>query len=216
MPFSRAQLRSCFLDWNHCSSHFLGATMGATDAFAPRSCPNVPDRYAHQDCEACRESLQDIHADGLYIEVPPSGSKRWRFKYRLDGKEKRISLGTYPRSDCGPHVIGATWRGGLSLKAKTRASRFVRDFQLCQKTSKANFTAKPCRRLPKSGLPSSSIHGSRATPVSMDFRFDGENADMLRYGAFRRSRMRRRTLGTAYVIPVFRSRRNADFDIARS
>ena len=37
---------------------------------------------------------------------------------------------------------------------------------------------------------------------------------MLRYGAFRRSRMRRRTLGTAYVIPVFCSRRNADFDIA--
>lgn len=35
-------------------------------------------------------------AEGLYIEVPPSGSKRWRFKYRFDGKEKRISLGTYP------------------------------------------------------------------------------------------------------------------------
>lgn len=50
--------------------------------------------------------------------------------------------------------------------------------------------------------------------LSMDFHFEGDNADMLRYGAFRRSRMRRRTLGTAYVIPVFRSRRNADFDIA--
>lgn len=41
--------------------------------------------------------------------------------------------------------------------------------------------------------------------LSMDFHFEGDNADMLRYGAFRRSRMRRRTLGTAYVIPVFRS-----------
>ena len=50
--------------------------------------------------------------------------------------------------------------------------------------------------------------------LSMDFHFEGDNADMLRYGAFRRSRMKRRTLGTAYVIPVFRSRRNADFDIA--
>ena len=50
--------------------------------------------------------------------------------------------------------------------------------------------------------------------LSMDFHFEGDNADMLRYGAFRRSRMRRRTLGTAYVIPVFRSRRNADFNIA--
>ncbi len=43
------------------------------------------------------EKIYKIYdADGLYIEVPPSGSKRWRIKYRLDGKEKRISLGTYP------------------------------------------------------------------------------------------------------------------------
>lgn len=33
---------------------------------------------------------------GLYLEVSPKGGKWWRFKYRLDGKEKRISLGTYP------------------------------------------------------------------------------------------------------------------------
>lgn len=35
-------------------------------------------------------------ADGLYIEVPPQGKKRWRFKYQFAGKERRISLGTYP------------------------------------------------------------------------------------------------------------------------
>ena len=33
---------------------------------------------------------------GLYIEITPKGSKRWRFKYRFDNKEKRISLGIYP------------------------------------------------------------------------------------------------------------------------
>ncbi len=33
---------------------------------------------------------------GLYLEVAPSGGKWWRFKYRFEGKEKRISLGTYP------------------------------------------------------------------------------------------------------------------------
>ena len=33
---------------------------------------------------------------GLYLEVSPKGGKWWRFKYRFDGKEKRISLGTYP------------------------------------------------------------------------------------------------------------------------
>ena len=34
--------------------------------------------------------------DGLYLEVNPSGGKWWRFKYRYSGKEKRLSLGTYP------------------------------------------------------------------------------------------------------------------------
>jgi integrase len=33
---------------------------------------------------------------GLYLEVAPSGGKWWRLKYRIGGKEKRISLGTYP------------------------------------------------------------------------------------------------------------------------
>lgn len=33
---------------------------------------------------------------GMYLEISPSGGKWWRLKYRIDGKEKRISLGTYP------------------------------------------------------------------------------------------------------------------------
>ena len=33
---------------------------------------------------------------GLYLEVTPQGGKRWRYKYRFAGKEKLISLGTYP------------------------------------------------------------------------------------------------------------------------
>jgi len=33
---------------------------------------------------------------GLYMEVSPKGGKWWRFKYRFGGKEKRLSLGTYP------------------------------------------------------------------------------------------------------------------------
>lgn len=33
---------------------------------------------------------------GLYLEVAPSGGKWWRLKYRIQGREKRISLGTYP------------------------------------------------------------------------------------------------------------------------
>lgn len=33
---------------------------------------------------------------GLYIEISPAGGKWWRFRYRFEGKDKRISLGTYP------------------------------------------------------------------------------------------------------------------------
>lgn len=32
----------------------------------------------------------------LSAEVPPKGNIRWRLKYTINGKEKRISLGTYP------------------------------------------------------------------------------------------------------------------------
>lgn len=33
---------------------------------------------------------------GLYIEIAPNGGKWWRLKYRIGGKEKRLSLGLYP------------------------------------------------------------------------------------------------------------------------
>lgn len=34
--------------------------------------------------------------EGMYLEIAPSGGKWWRLKYRFAGKEKLISLGTYP------------------------------------------------------------------------------------------------------------------------
>jgi len=37
---------------------------------------------------------------GLYLEISPAGSKRWFYKYRKDGKEGRMALGSYP--DVGP------------------------------------------------------------------------------------------------------------------
>lgn len=40
--------------------------------------------------------VRHFDGGGLYLEVAPSGGKWWRLKYRHDGKEKRLSLGTYP------------------------------------------------------------------------------------------------------------------------
>ena len=34
----------------------------------------------------------------LYLEVTSNGGKCWRLKYRYYGKEKRISLGVYPKA----------------------------------------------------------------------------------------------------------------------
>jgi Arm DNA-binding domain len=33
---------------------------------------------------------------GLYLEISPAGGKLWRLKYRIDGKEKLLSIGAYP------------------------------------------------------------------------------------------------------------------------
>ena len=38
--------------------------------------------------------LSDGH--GLYLLVKPNGGRLWRWKYRVEGKEKLMALGTYP------------------------------------------------------------------------------------------------------------------------
>jgi integrase len=43
---------------------------------------------------AKRDRLSD--AGGLYLEISPAGSKRWFWKYRKNGKEGRMALGSYP------------------------------------------------------------------------------------------------------------------------
>ena len=42
------------------------------------------------------KSYRLFDGGGLYLEVAPSGGKWWRLKYRVGGKEKRISLGVFP------------------------------------------------------------------------------------------------------------------------
>jgi integrase len=50
-------------------------------------------------CQAAKPKMKPYKmadGEGLYLEVTPSGKKYWRLKYRLHGKEKRISIGAYP------------------------------------------------------------------------------------------------------------------------
>ena len=42
--------------------------------------------------------LRLFDGGGLYLEISPTGSKLWRWKYRFAGKEKRLALGVYPET----------------------------------------------------------------------------------------------------------------------
>jgi len=47
-------------------------------------------------CAPDKPRVRFADSGGLYLEVAATGSKRWFWKYRFDGKEKRLALGSYP------------------------------------------------------------------------------------------------------------------------
>jgi hypothetical protein len=49
-----------------------------------------------QNATAQKKTVRLFDGRDLYLEIAPTGSRWWRFKYRFVGKEKRISLGVYP------------------------------------------------------------------------------------------------------------------------
>ena len=44
---------------------------------------------------------------GLFIEVTPSGKRVWRLRYRLDGRQEKVTLGEYPAY---PLAAARKWR----------------------------------------------------------------------------------------------------------
>ena len=48
------------------------------------------------NAKPANKTIKLFDSEGLYIEISPAGRKWWRLKYRIAGKEKRISLGVYP------------------------------------------------------------------------------------------------------------------------
>ena len=37
-----------------------------------------------------------LDGNGLYLFVPPSGKKVWQLRFKLEGKEKVLTVGKYP------------------------------------------------------------------------------------------------------------------------
>ena len=54
-----------------------------------RACKNAT-------CPRDKARARFSDSGGLYLEVSPTGSKRWFLKYRKDGKEMRLAMGSYP------------------------------------------------------------------------------------------------------------------------
>ncbi|WP_206952376.1 tyrosine-type recombinase/integrase [Trinickia acidisoli] len=71
---------------------------------------------------------------GMYLEVMPSGSKYWRLKYRIDGKEKRIALGVYPAVSLlearkARESIKDTLRAGLDPSHEKKREKLQRSLE---------------------------------------------------------------------------------------
>ncbi|HYE35393.1 tyrosine-type recombinase/integrase [Methylocaldum sp.] len=50
-----------------------------------------------RNAKALEKPVKLSDAGGLFLLVTPTGGKWWRLKYRFEGKEKLLSLGTYPQ-----------------------------------------------------------------------------------------------------------------------
>jgi len=48
--------------------------------------------------KATEKAQKLFDGNGLFLFIPPSGTKSWRLKYRFQGKEKLLTLGTYPQT----------------------------------------------------------------------------------------------------------------------
>ncbi len=56
----------------------------------------LPSNTAIRNAKPGEKPVSLFDERGLYLEISPAGGKWWRLKYRLGGKEKRLSLGVYP------------------------------------------------------------------------------------------------------------------------
>lgn len=89
---------------------------------------------------------------GLFLIVTPAGGKWWRLKYRFDGKEKLLSLGTYPdvglrdareKRDAARKLLADGIDPGVNRKAQkaARQDRAANSFELVAREWYEKFSA---------------------------------------------------------------------------
>lgn len=69
-------------------------------------------------CPVDKTRVRLADAGGLYLEVTPNGAKRWFWKYRFGGKEKRLALGNY--SEAGTKAVVVSLKDARDASAEAR------------------------------------------------------------------------------------------------
>ncbi len=86
---------------------------------------------------------------GLYLEVNPTGGKWWRWKYRVGGKERRLSFGVYPdvslkaaraKRDAARRQLADGIDPGQTRKAEKLAQAGAESFEVIAREWHAKFS----------------------------------------------------------------------------
>jgi len=85
---------------------------------------------------------------GLFLLVTPAGGKWWRFKYRYGGKEKQISLGTYPlvslnKARIQRDAFRALLANGLDPSDHRKKENMAKVAQEARRVAATRFTLEP-------------------------------------------------------------------------
>ena len=100
-----------------------------------------------------RMEVPDAALPGLYFVLQPSGAASWAFRYRVNGRPRKWTIGAYP---------------ALSLKeARERAKRGLSQDDPAAAKKAGRRPATVCYRMMKSklyGTPQESFHGRSEAP----------------------------------------------------
>jgi hypothetical protein len=96
-------------------------------------------------------AVQLADGAGLFVEVMPGGKRVWRLRYRLNGRQEKVTLGEYPSYSLG---AARTWReecreqigrGESPMAAKRLAKESSREADSVAAFSERRFSEVVCQ-----------------------------------------------------------------------
>lgn len=95
-------------------------------------------------CPPERKQARFPDSGGMYLQVSPAGSKRWFLKYRVEGREKQLAMGSYPE-------VSLTVARKTRDEAKLKKAEGIDPIQL-RKTEKLKSTTPEANTLKATAL----------------------------------------------------------------